>query len=194
MAKATHKGECQICGSQQKLPNGELSKHGYTTRFGFFEGVCAGAHNLPFEVSKDKIQGVVDSVAARIPLVRAEIVELETTDEYVWLRVYANHTYTWTKVEKDEVEITGGVHKNGGHIWFTVKYIYKDRNSFSGKMVTKEMDVGGHGYPKTLEEAFIGSNAYYIKHLQGKIAQMEQYITWQNERMMNWAPKELVEV
>ena len=40
--KATHDGECQLCGRMQKLPDGRLAKHGYTTRWGFFQGVCPG--------------------------------------------------------------------------------------------------------------------------------------------------------
>lgn len=59
-----HKGTCQICGRSQKLPGGVLSKHGYTTRWGFFEKVCPGSGHLPFEVSADMIERCRDSAAA----------------------------------------------------------------------------------------------------------------------------------
>ena len=57
---ATHEGSCQICGRQQKLPGNVLSKHGYTTRWGFFSGVCPGASYEPFEVSCDLIARYVE--------------------------------------------------------------------------------------------------------------------------------------
>ena len=37
MAKATHIGTCQCCGSQQKLPSGVLSNHGYTEESFYLE-------------------------------------------------------------------------------------------------------------------------------------------------------------
>lgn len=55
--KATHQGTCQVCGAAQKLPNDLLSLHGYTVEHSFFEGVCKGAKNLPFELNKDLIEG-----------------------------------------------------------------------------------------------------------------------------------------
>ena len=56
---ATHIGECQVCGRIQKLPKGQLSKHGYTKQWGFFNGTCWGAEHLPFEQSIDLIEGAI---------------------------------------------------------------------------------------------------------------------------------------
>lgn len=60
--KSTHLGECQICGSQQCLPNGKLAKHGYNVEYGFFSGVCCGSGYLPFEQEKRILERVVESI------------------------------------------------------------------------------------------------------------------------------------
>lgn len=62
--KSTHLGECQICGSQQCLPNGKLAKHGYNVEYGFFSGVCCGSGYLPFEQEKRILENVVISIRA----------------------------------------------------------------------------------------------------------------------------------
>lgn len=56
MAKSTNKGTCQWCGAIQKLPNELLSQHGYTTQWGFFEGVCRGSRNQPLEKSCELVK------------------------------------------------------------------------------------------------------------------------------------------
>lgn len=58
--KATHSGHCQICGAEQKLPVGVLAKHGYTTKWGFFSGTCAGSGYQPFEQATDRILAAIE--------------------------------------------------------------------------------------------------------------------------------------
>jgi hypothetical protein len=60
--KATHNGHCQICGRQQALPNGRLSKHGYTVDWGYFNGVCTGANHAPLEESRELTDNVIVSL------------------------------------------------------------------------------------------------------------------------------------
>jgi len=62
MRKSTHTGTCQVCGREQALPSGVLSKHGYVVPHGFFQGVCPGADNLPLETSRK----LADEVAASL--------------------------------------------------------------------------------------------------------------------------------
>jgi hypothetical protein len=51
--KATHFGECQLCGRQQKLPNGRMSIHGYAVQWSQFVGTCPGSKHLSYERSAD---------------------------------------------------------------------------------------------------------------------------------------------
>lgn len=64
--KATHYGTCQICNSLQKAPGGHLAKHGYDVAYGFFNGVCCGSHELPYEVSCDLLVSVLAGIKASI--------------------------------------------------------------------------------------------------------------------------------
>jgi len=63
---ATHYGSCQLCGSLQKAPGGYLAKHGYDVKYGFFNGVCRGSNELPYEVSCDLLVSVLASIKISI--------------------------------------------------------------------------------------------------------------------------------
>lgn len=49
---ATHTGICQACGRRQAVHvyGGKIAKHGYTTDYGYFNGVCGGSDELPLEL------------------------------------------------------------------------------------------------------------------------------------------------
>jgi hypothetical protein len=51
----THTGNCQACGKSHavNVKTGKIAKHGYTTRFGFFSGTCAGSDKLTLNVARD---------------------------------------------------------------------------------------------------------------------------------------------
>lgn len=49
MAKATHKGTCQICGAVHKVKaNGIIAMHGYKAA-GQYRGTCDGSYAVPYE-------------------------------------------------------------------------------------------------------------------------------------------------
>jgi len=58
--KATHFGECQICGRKMKAPHGKLSNHGYQIHNGYFHGSCHGSHELPFEKDRSVLGNVIE--------------------------------------------------------------------------------------------------------------------------------------
>lgn len=182
------------------LPGGVLSKHGYTVKWGFFSGVCAGAHQLPFEISKDAIAGVITSVEAQIKLVSAEIAELENLDseingkETAWLHVYGTYTgYIW---------------KTAKVVEFEGRNLYADEPAHAPVMVyyAKTLVEGEpEAKPKKLEtydQSFNLSsvrhhvhylNCKYAKHLRQQNSSRRDWVTWQQGRLANWAPKPLVE-
>jgi hypothetical protein len=49
---STHTGTCQACGRRQAvhINTGMIAKHGYTTDYGYFNGVCGGSDHLPLEL------------------------------------------------------------------------------------------------------------------------------------------------
>ena len=76
--KATHKGTCQVCGRLQKLPAGSLSKHGYTVEWGYFSGVCPGAHELPLEQDRSVLDRIMVELEAEADCLEAPDTEPAT--------------------------------------------------------------------------------------------------------------------
>jgi len=66
MAKHTHKGTCQVCGSVQAITGeaGVIAKHGYTVEWGFFNGTCSGSHSKPLEQDKWLTETMIKNLLA----------------------------------------------------------------------------------------------------------------------------------
>lgn len=47
--KATHCGNCQVCGRLQHVMPDGMANHGYTVEFGYFSGICRGSHKPPVQ-------------------------------------------------------------------------------------------------------------------------------------------------
>lgn len=54
-----YRGICQVCGHEQAVVNGKMAKHGYTVKFGFFNGVCSGEHFAPMQQSTEESERVI---------------------------------------------------------------------------------------------------------------------------------------
>jgi hypothetical protein len=50
--KATHRGNCQVCAHQHHVMGAVLAKHGYTVKFGFFNGTCRGSGQKPMQIER----------------------------------------------------------------------------------------------------------------------------------------------
>lgn len=174
--KSTHRGECQICGKTQMLPSGKLAKHGYTVEEHFFNGVCSGSDHLPFEQSKDAIEPEVIRVRARIIEMEASVIELgrpATTPE-----------------SYDKCSIG-----NGYRVYVKVTIIEKDGRLY------KQFSIGGHVMQEAFRYSISGGNtpinaADYLNKQRAwrvtqQIKQAQSWLTWQEERLLNWVPKEL---
>jgi hypothetical protein len=93
MRKSTHTGTCQVCGSQQALPAGRLSLHGYTVEHGFFNGTCPGANHLPLEQDRDLADAVAASLTRQADELRAKAAKIEAGTVRP---VYAAADFYWT--------------------------------------------------------------------------------------------------
>jgi hypothetical protein len=95
--KATHLGTCQACGRFQKLPSGVLAVHGYTTRWGFFSGACAGSGRKPFENSTDYIAEGITNTTRRAAVLREEAATVRSADvtgtKEFWFHQYVPATW-----------------------------------------------------------------------------------------------------
>lgn len=194
MAKATHSGECQICGRQQKLPGGHLSLHGYTKQWGFFNGVCPGAGELPLEQSKDLIEPIVETREAQLVSVRVEIEALKAgkleDGDVAWVNhYYSSRTergyYQWIKVEivAEFVKWHDGKSEGGSEGYFNFTYKVGDK--------TEKLNID-YQSSKSLDDARKSLNCRYAEYSLDKTAsQLASYIKWQRERLANWSVKPL---
>ena len=193
MAKATHTGECQVCGCRQKLPNGKLSTHGYTTRCGFFEGVCYGAKHLPLELSKGLIDGAIQRASYMLAETKAESIALRAGQMLAggkaWVHVYSSGRdtrghyrsgYTWTQclIETEDRQLEKGFTYLIG--WY----------SDDDKKKSLQINCG----EKTAEQVKNRLNCRYADHLDHKASELEKYISWQQARIRDWKPRELTPV
>lgn len=194
MAKATHKGTCQCCGAVQKLPNGVLSKHGYTVDWGYFNGTCSGAGSLPFEKSKDLVDSFIDSAKRQIERIKEEIEETakSTDPTAVWFYKYTPATYSTKssyRWEKRGLVLNPNWQPDDPR-WKAWAWEEKDED----KRSVNRGSTGIGDMADNIEDAVRFENAKYIKALERRIKGISDYIKWQEERIENWEEKDLIEL
>lgn len=183
--KATHKGTCQVCGALQKLPEGRLSTHGYTVKWGFFEGTCRGSHALPLELDCSLIAGSVEAAKAQKATTEGRIAELRAASGPVApFRTYDERTgkYVWedSTVTSKEVAFLDG---SGTYLTFS-RTTKIDRRAVDG-LVKVESYPGRN----TIETITAWARDYFIKlELLPLITKLEDYTRWQTKRLAEWKP------
>lgn len=191
MAKATHIGHCQVCGSRQKLPNGLLAKHGYTVDYGFFNGVCFGAGHLPFEQSKDLVVQDIARCVAMIETQREVIKAINADKSVVWIHQRIGYSrgrslYMWIKLPIAEVEFDR----------FRLKYKYKSVTEIA-HIDPRNLPAGWYDLPEedkklVLQRAVIEHQlGLRVADLKAGIASLKSHITRQQVRADSWAPAPL---
>lgn len=187
MAKSTHQGICQGCGRMQKLPNGKLSKHGYTVDNGWFNGVCMGSDHLPFEQSKDEIEGYIKSANESAKVTRSMIVKILANDDPndVYYHGYdrLSYQYFWVK---------GKLSVDGHEVLITYTYRDKEineRNRDASKPYREELN--DEEYLKVLAHHY---NKRKTNEMERTAKAADEYAAWQEDRIKGWTPKELTKV
>jgi hypothetical protein len=196
MAKATHYGICQVCGSRQKLPNGVLAKHGYSVEYGFFNGVCFGAHHLPFEQSKDLVDRDIARCRQEIDRIAAYAALIRASTTTIWIHEYRPATweirrssYVWVEHDVDKVEISGmritftnGLGKPDRH-----DYYFSEKESLELYSVNE----GAARDELRIKLTVRHMNEKRAQSLEAVIRSLENHITWQEIRIKDWEPKAL---
>jgi hypothetical protein len=198
--KATHYGECQCCGSRQKLPSGKLSLHGYTVNkshgYAFFNGVCEGANELPFEQSTGLIETFIRRATKNRDWLTAKVAELRqpaTDDTKVWLHLYEKGNYSvrgyyyWSEVT---LTMTAEKVEGMGDDYTRCTFFY---DNAKGERVEVRNDYN-YGYPKSIAEFATNANATYARSLEKQIAQAQGYINWQSKRVNEWTEQPLTPI
>lgn len=184
-SKATHKGTCQVCGCVQKLPGGVLAKHGYTTKWGFFSGVCTGSGYRPFETHTDRVRGAIDAAKARAAVLttQADKVRAEKNPDDCWVNAYS----------------TNGGRGAYGFIRTRIGYPSEGATRFllhywhPGDDKPARWQQIGCG-TKTLAQAVAWSNGRYADSLVNLTKQISAFVSWQTDRLKGWTPKPLIPI
>lgn len=196
---ATHYGECQICGHQQKLPRGVLSKHGYTKQWGFFSGTCPGAGHLPFEQSMALIPPRIEAAKKGAKNLRAQAkAKVLEKDFNVRWTVYPSDLKmdSWTfagkfgrharNTEIDGVLVGTSKEVRSGDDKWTSHYVWVDFK-YDGKSFRKDANA----YGKTVEEVRDIYKKREADQLLFLAVQHDDYVKWQGERIKDWKEKPL---
>lgn len=191
--KATHDGHCQVCGSRQRLPQGTLAKHGYTTRWGFFTGTCYGSEQLPFEQDKSLVERAIADAEAQKANIERQATELRDTEHQInsgttaWVHEYVSGAgrvrggYEWRQVEISVTE-----REINGHKYTDYTYVKKDGQPY---ILNR---IAGFPYGATFKGVILWLNASRANHLDRQAQQVARYISWQRDRIHDWKPTDLL--
>ena len=120
--KATHYGTCQICNSLQKAPGGRLAKHGYDVAYGFFNGVCRGSHELPYEVSNELLVSILAGIKVSIAAYVEEPAPKRTTPgkfTFGYLKAKREASPVWIAEERAEAAWKA----KGEQYWANIRFV-----------------------------------------------------------------------
>ena len=116
--KATHYGTCQICNSLQKAPGGRLAKHGYDVAYGFFNGICRGSHELPYEVSNELLVSILAGIKVSIANYVEAAKPARTTpgrNEQGYNRAKVERSAQWVADERAAAQWKAGIEQHAAN-------------------------------------------------------------------------------
>lgn len=173
--KAKFSGTCQVCGSGQKLPDGFLSKHGYTVEWNMFNGVCWGAGHKPFEQDISLIEKAIRDAESEAQHLTKLAETTEKRRDICWVHHYV--AGTWERG-----------HRQGGYQWIQKQ---PDEIKCECGQIYYEHEGKRHqnGYG-TIEKA----NSARADDFRHQAAQYRRYAAWQRQRIEGWEPKPLTPV
>lgn len=100
--KTQKRGICQVCGREQAIVGGLMSKHGYTVKGGWFQGICGGQRHKPLNVERTVTDRTVKAVRDEAAELRITAKEMEagTINPKITKRTWNN-----TKGDYDVTEV-----------------------------------------------------------------------------------------
>lgn len=192
--KATHMGECQICGRMQKLPNGRLAAHGYTVEHGWFNGICPGSGGLPFEQSFDLIEKNMERADEEADDAQSEADRLlsgEVDGNFAWVSHFfpaeyrLKGGYEWIKTVIYEEKKT--IYDYSWNVHF---YIVNNKRN-----VEERITIQNYGPHTTLKEMQVELNGKYATgFLKRRAESLRKYVAWQAKRIQDWKFAELTPI
>lgn len=188
-SKATHKGECQICGKVQKLPQGRLANHGYTVEWGMFQGTCPGSLALPYEQSCDLLKDRLLLIEQKLKRIRQYHQNLlqPATEPCGYVEVYFSdaRVYGWVEAHLTEVQETN---ESNGYSWREVFATYKEGSQEKKQKLNLDFETQQQ---LNLLEIATSLNRKYAQEYQKQLNIMSNYLKWCQNRVNKWEVKEL---
>ena len=185
--KAEFQGECQVCGHTQKLPNGMLAQHGYTKRWGFFEGTCYGSSNLPFEQSKALVEQAIARAQNQKTSLELQASKRESVNDptdvvdHCYINSLGRHSGYYHCSGK--VEQRPSIVIEGRQL-----YNYYFVGTFGSTPVEHKLSLYGD---YSLEAAAKQLNQTWANRLRRQVKEIDDYISWQRQRIQTWKQKPL---
>lgn len=176
-SSATHYGTCQNCEREQKLPDGKLSKHGYQVAgFGFFNGICWAAGELPYEQSceciKSKIIPILQGHIKNLTIFRKKLLSTATEEKGYW-EISGKYFTTWAKVNL--------VLSENGSQMMILPAGHRPEHTQYLSCYRCYFDEG-----KTLLETATNMNRYYATIILKEIKYTKKQLAHQEQRVINW--------
>lgn len=74
-----NRGICQICGREQAVRDkGNITHHGYTIKFGWFQGTCPGQQHKPLQFDKSETEIQIKNIEMELPKIAKTIENLKS--------------------------------------------------------------------------------------------------------------------
>lgn len=168
------------------LPGGTLSLHGYTTKWGFFSGVCRGAEHLPFEQDISLIKGAIASAKdyAKNTRLEADRREKMTDPLNVFRRVYLSSDIAGKCYGYHELQgrIENRPFQGESQSWDQFYFVF----DYRGQEVKDRIHDTG-----PLEKLVKSHNQVEASRLRELAKKADEYVAWQQGRIKGWKPSPL---
>lgn len=211
MSKHTHQGHCQLCDRLQAVRNGSqmLAKHGYTKRWGFFNGTCPGSDAPAYELSAARIQPAIDRISVvirslddSIAAIQAMALSAPRAGKITISRHLPKEERKWGSDPKENRAVSGffAVEATSETGFIRTRFILDAAATFRNGDVVSEINASelyrtnqfyGCGDPAAHAAKWRNDE---IADLRGIRARHVEYRAWLQSRMENWKLAELVAV
>ena len=191
--RATHKGECQVCGRTQKLPREILAKHGYTVDWGFFNGTCWGAGYLPLERDNSLLAKAIEWAEAQHTAISEKITTLLADEQptKVWATYYERRGRGYVSMWMDTADIVEAEARSTWSGHWGIPIVSGSRTPEFASLGYKQSG----GRSRTAIQAAYEANSKHVeRELVPERSRIKSYIAWQERRNRDWELKLLQEV
>lgn len=186
-----HWGNCQACGRTYKTAHEKLIQHDYpennylgSRAWTFLTGICAGSEKPPYELSRDLIPRMIrkaETVRKRIQRQQEKLRQPATRPKGWKYEDRGEGRFEWIQVIVHMEQV-----RRRDEIAHVFTYSIPGEPEPTDNRITFFPDR-----PTTETQAATILNRYYADWLQKQVAELDEYIRWQQQRMKKWEPREL---